>query len=110
MLEHADSVVLIDTSTDLRQQALRFGIERVDAVLYTHAHADHVLGLDELRIFNLRQQSVIPCFGSQRTLDAVRSMFAYFTHLTHDVDHGPLRTPLPADVALAQDGLTLDVN
>jgi len=77
MIEHGNKVLLIDTATDLRQQSLRFGIDRVDAVLYTHAHADHVLGLDELRIFNLRQEDVIPCFGSAETLQAIRTMFAY---------------------------------
>lgn len=68
---------MIDTPTDLRIQALRHRVERVDAVLYTHEHADHVLGLDELRIFNVRQRMVIPCFGSERTLAVIRSMFAY---------------------------------
>ena len=44
--------VLIDTTTDLRAQALRFGVGRVDAILFTHSHADHVLGLDEVRRYN----------------------------------------------------------
>lgn len=76
-LDVADSVVLVDTPTDLRQQALRFGLPRVDAVLYTHAHADHIFGLDELRIFNFRQRGAIPCFGSEKTLGLVRRYFAY---------------------------------
>lgn len=70
-------VVLLDTPTDLRQQALRFGLPRVDAVVYTHAHADHTLGLDELRIFNFRQQMAIPCYGSAATLEVIRRHFAY---------------------------------
>ena len=69
--------VLIDTSTDLRQQALRYAIDRIDAVLYTHAHADHVLGLDDLRLFNWRQKAPIPAYGSARTLDAVKRTFWY---------------------------------
>ena len=69
--------VLIDTSTDLRQQALTYEIDRIDAVLYTHAHADHVLGLDELRLYNWRQKMPIPAYGSARTLDAVRRTFWY---------------------------------
>lgn len=69
--------VLIDTSTDLRQQALNHGIDRIDAVLYTHAHADHILGLDELRLFNWRQKGTIPAYGSSWTLDAVRRTFWY---------------------------------
>ena len=70
-------VILIDSSTDLRQQALKFGIERVDAVLYTHAHADHILGLDDLRCFNLVSGASIPCYATPETLTALRSTFAY---------------------------------
>ena len=67
-IELDGGVVLIDTPTDLREQALRFGLSRVDAVLFTHAHADHVFGLDDLRIFNFRQRAEIPCYGSLETL------------------------------------------
>jgi phosphoribosyl 1,2-cyclic phosphate phosphodiesterase len=76
-LEMNGQVVLIDTPTDLRAQALRFGLPRVDAVLFTHAHADHVFGLDDVRIFNFRQRSPIPCYGSAATLRALRRTFAY---------------------------------
>lgn len=76
-LETAAGVILVDSPTDLRQQALRFGLERVDAVLYTHAHADHVNGLDDLRIFNFRQRASIPCYGSAQTLAALRRYFSY---------------------------------
>jgi phosphoribosyl 1,2-cyclic phosphate phosphodiesterase len=54
--------ILIDTSTDLRHQALQRGLHRVDGVLFTHAHADHIHGIDELRVYNLRQLSAIPCY------------------------------------------------
>ena len=54
LLEWSGHKVLIDTATDFRQQALREGIEHVDSVLYTHAHADHVHGIDDLRTFTLR--------------------------------------------------------
>src|SRR5690606_25922391 len=47
--------ILIDTSTDLRMQALAHGVTRVDAILFTHSHADHILGLDEIRRFNVLQ-------------------------------------------------------
>lgn len=76
-LEIGNAVVLVDTPTDLREQALRFGLPRVDAVLFTHAHADHVFGLDDVRIFNFRQRAAIPCYGSDRTLQAIRRTFAY---------------------------------
>ena len=69
--------VLVDASPDLRAQALQFGVDRVDLILLTHAHADHVLGLDDVRIYNFRQRGPIACHGDTRTLDAVRRMFAY---------------------------------
>lgn len=69
--------VLVDTSTDLRQQALRASIRRIDAVVFTHGHADHVLGLDELRMYNFVHRSAIPLYGDAATLAAVRRMFAY---------------------------------
>jgi phosphoribosyl 1,2-cyclic phosphate phosphodiesterase len=76
-IETGRGVLLVDTSTDLREQALRFGLERVDGVLFTHAHADHIFGLDDVRIFNFRQQAAIPCYGSAETLAAIRRIFAY---------------------------------
>ena len=76
-LEIDGRIALVDTPTDLRAQALRFGLPRLDAVIFTHAHADHVFGLDDVRIFNFRQRSPIPCYGSAATLGALRRMFAY---------------------------------
>lgn len=76
-LEWEGASVLVDTSTDLRQQALRHGIDRVDAVLFTHAHADHVLGLDELRIYNWRRRGPIPAYGSPLTLTNLSRTFWY---------------------------------
>jgi phosphoribosyl 1,2-cyclic phosphate phosphodiesterase len=67
----------VDTSPDLRAQALTHGIRRVDAILYTHSHADHVTGLDEVRRFNWLQREAIPCYGDERTLGDLRRMFAY---------------------------------
>ncbi|MCY4633705.1 MAG: MBL fold metallo-hydrolase [Acidobacteria bacterium] len=69
--------VLVDASPDLRAQALRFHLTRVDAILLTHAHADHVLGLDDVRIYNFRQRGAIPCYGAARALARVRRMFDY---------------------------------
>lgn len=69
--------LLIDTSPDLRQQALRHRIPKVDGVLYTHAHADHTLGLDDLRIYNFRQKQAIPVYGSARTLTDLKKTFWY---------------------------------
>lgn len=69
--------ILVDTSTDLRAQALAYGVTRVDAILFTHSHADHVLGLDEVRRYNGLQRSAIPCFGDRPTIEDIRRMFAY---------------------------------
>ncbi|MCY4662605.1 MAG: MBL fold metallo-hydrolase [Acidobacteria bacterium] len=69
--------VLVDASPDLRAQALAFGLTRVDTILLTHEHADHVLGLDDVRIYNFRQRRAIPCLGTARTLARVRGMFSY---------------------------------
>ena len=69
--------VLVDASPDLRAQALTFDVRRVDLILLTHGHADHVLGLDDVRIYNFRQRTEIPCLGDSRTVGSVRQMFAY---------------------------------
>jgi phosphoribosyl 1,2-cyclic phosphate phosphodiesterase len=76
-LELERGVALVDTPTDFREQALRFGVDRVDAVMFTHAHADHVFGLDDLRIFNFRQRTAIHCYASTSTLAMLRRYFAY---------------------------------
>jgi phosphoribosyl 1,2-cyclic phosphate phosphodiesterase len=69
--------ILIDTSTDLRTQALANDVRRVDAILFTHAHADHVFGLDDVRRFNQIQKGAIACFADADTLLSLRSMFGY---------------------------------
>lgn len=69
--------MLIDTSADLRSQALAFGLKSVDAVLYTHAHADHIMGMDDLRCFNFYKHGPIPCFSNKPTLEALRRTFPY---------------------------------
>jgi len=76
-LRDGEVSLLLDTATDLREQALAQRIDRVDAVLYTHAHADHILGLDELRIYNWYQKETIPVYGAAETLGNVRRTFWY---------------------------------
>ncbi len=68
---------VVDTPPDFRTQALRFGVLRVDAVVFTHPHADHLLGLDEIRRFNALQRAVVPCYGNPETILEVRRVFAY---------------------------------
>ena len=69
--------MVIDTSPDFRQQAIRYQVPRVDAVLFTHGHADHILGLDDLRPFNFHQRGAIPIYASEETMAIVRRCFAY---------------------------------
>lgn len=70
------AAVLIDTTPDFRTQALRAGLERLDAVLYTHSHADHIFGMDDVRQVNARS-GPIPIFGDQRTITDLRRVFRY---------------------------------
>ena len=77
LLEWADHKILIDTATDFRHQALREGIEQIDSVLYTHAHADHVHGIDDLRTFTLRSGKAIPVYASRGVLDRIQGLFSY---------------------------------
>jgi phosphoribosyl 1,2-cyclic phosphate phosphodiesterase len=69
--------ILVDTSTDLREQALTHGISRVDAILYTHSHADHIMGLDDVRRFNVMRQGAIPAYADERTAADLRRAFSY---------------------------------
>lgn len=76
-IEYRGKNILIDSSTDLRFQALRHNITRLDAVLYTHSHADHTHGIDELRTFNFMNDMVIPCYGNEFTINNLKKNFAY---------------------------------
>jgi len=78
LVEYDGRSVLIDTTPDFRQQAIRAGISRLDAVLYTHAHADHILGLDDLRPLTFRRgNSKIPLYAHEPTAQTLRSVFRY---------------------------------
>jgi phosphoribosyl 1,2-cyclic phosphate phosphodiesterase len=69
--------LLIDAGPDLRAQALAFDVRRVDAILFTHGHSDHILGLDDVRRFNAMQRGSMPCYGDPMTLRDIRRTFAY---------------------------------
>jgi len=86
--------LLIDTSADFRAQALAHDIARIDAVLYTHSHADHILGLDELRRYNVLQRDAIPLYADERTLSDLRRVFDYaFTRAEHAHAYVPRLCP-----------------
>jgi len=69
--------ILVDTSTDLRMQALTYGITRVDAILFTHSHADHIMGVDDVRRFNAIMGCAIPAYADERTAGDLRRAFSY---------------------------------
>ena len=79
LVEYAGRVVLIDTTPDFRTQALREGIRQVDAVLYTHAHADHILGLDDLRPLSFLRPGKIPLYAREDTAEVIRRIFRIFS-------------------------------
>jgi phosphoribosyl 1,2-cyclic phosphate phosphodiesterase len=69
--------ILIDTATDLRQQMLREEVRHIDAVLYTHTHADHLHGIDDLRTFSNHVREPIPIYADRATLERIRTSFDY---------------------------------
>ncbi len=69
--------ILVDTTPDLRQQALREGLDHLDAVLFTHPHADHMMGFDDLRRFCEIQGGALPIYGSEQTLGQLERIFFY---------------------------------
>src|SRR5258706_326519 len=77
LLSRKGQHVVIDTTPDFRQQALRIGLQRLDAVLFTHAHADHIFGFDDIRPFNMRQNAALPIFATRETFDVLRGAFYY---------------------------------
>ena len=77
LLEYDGHNVLIDTTPELRHQALAAGLTKVDAVLFTHAHADHVCGFDDLRRFCDLRKGLIPCYGNATAMARLKYMFDY---------------------------------
>jgi len=82
LVEHKDKKVLVDTSSDFRQQALRAGIRHLDAVLITHCHVDHVFGLDDIRPLNFRH-GAMPIFANEIAWIDLRRIFEYIFKPTH---------------------------
>jgi len=110
-LQTPEFSILVDSGPDLREQALRENLSQVDAVLYTHAHLDHITGFDELRAFCWKRDSPLPLYGSQECLDEIKRIFnwaflptnTYKGYIKPDpiVTHGPFQlgkltiTPVP---------------
>ena len=105
LLSYGKYNILIDTSTDLRQQVLREDIRHIDAVFYTHSHADHVHGIDDLRGFNLRSKIPIPLYGSEQTLATIRSSFRYIFDESEPVSYIPRLELHPIDQAIELFGI-----
>jgi phosphoribosyl 1,2-cyclic phosphate phosphodiesterase len=103
LLSYQDRQVLIDTTPDFRTQALRVGLQRLDAVLFTHAHADHVMGLDDVRPFNFRQKERIPIYASADTMASIQSCFHYI------FDSGKKESNVPQLDARLIDGAAFDL-
>jgi len=78
LVEYADKTVLIDSTPDFREQAIREHIRKLDAVLYTHSHADHILGLDDLRPLSYRHKpNKLPLYARPEAAEFIRNMFSY---------------------------------
>lgn len=77
LVQSATTTILVDTPPDLRQQALRERITKVDAIIYTHAHADHLHGIDDVRSFNFANDAPLPAYGEQSALDYISTRFGY---------------------------------
>jgi phosphoribosyl 1,2-cyclic phosphate phosphodiesterase len=77
VVERAGGALLVDTAPELRQQLISCAIKRIDAILYTHAHADHITGLDDVRILNRIVERPLDSFGAAATLDDLETRFPY---------------------------------
>ena len=87
IVRHQGQTFLIDTATELRSQALAAGLDHIDAALFTHAHADHTGGFDDLRRFNELSQKHLPIYASPQTAAILKERFAYaFTEQTAFAD------------------------
>jgi phosphoribosyl 1,2-cyclic phosphate phosphodiesterase len=82
IIEHGGRTVLVDTSADFRQQALRFGLKHLDAVLITHCHADHVFGLDDIRPLNFRF-GALGVYANERAWVDIKRIFKYIFEPSH---------------------------
>jgi len=76
-IQHNDTSIVVDTGPDFRQQVLRENITKLDAIIYTHQHKDHIAGLDDVRSFNFKQKKPMPLYGNEDTLEQIKKDFYY---------------------------------
>jgi phosphoribosyl 1,2-cyclic phosphate phosphodiesterase len=102
LVRHEGKSILVDTTPELRMQALAFDVRQVDAVLFTHTHADHIMGLDDLRRFNDLSGQEMPVYGDDATLDDIRRIFPYIFRETQLGGGKPRLTlhPIESDFTL----------
>lgn len=93
LVETAGKYLLVDTSTDLRRQVIREKVPHIDAVLFTHSHADHIHGIDDLRGFHFIHRRVIPCYGGKETIDTIARNFSYIFKGMEEAGYAPLLAP-----------------
>lgn len=88
-------VILIDTTPDLREQALRHKLDRCDAIIYTHNHADHVFGLDEVRRFNAVMRAPIDLYADGHTMESLQRIYRYIFQKNENVNDSFIATIIP---------------
>jgi phosphoribosyl 1,2-cyclic phosphate phosphodiesterase len=90
VIENHGKYILVDTSTDLRKQVIREHIPHIDVVLFTHSHADHIHGIDDLRGFHFIHKRIIPCYGSEDAMKIIASNFSYIFKGMETAGYSPL--------------------
>ena len=99
LIECNDTTLVIDTGPDFRQQMLSNRVSKLDAIVFTHEHKDHIAGLDDIRSYNYKQKFDMPIYGVSRVIDRVRSEFPYIFEVEkypgvptvdiHEIDNSP---------------------
>lgn len=98
-VQSAETTIVVDTGPDFKAQVNNTGIQTIDGVLYTHAHSDHLHGIDDLRVLRLRNKSIIPIYGDSATIREIEERFAYLF-----LEHGPDGLyPRAVDAQIIQD-------